>query len=74
MGRATVSNKEVRSLLEAAYEMGFTWDGKLTGSGHLKLKHPKRRGMVILACTPGKNGERWKLNCLRDMRAVMNGE
>lgn len=53
MGRVKLSNKMTRELLKYALSKGFTWDGKLTGGGHVKLRHPGG-GIVILAATPGR--------------------
>lgn len=53
MGRAKLSNQRTRELVKYAESLGFEWDGKLTGGGHIKLIHPQG-GRVILAATPGR--------------------
>jgi hypothetical protein len=53
MGRVKLSNKLARELLKYAEDRGFEWDGRLTGGGHIKLRHPNG-GVVLLAATPGR--------------------
>jgi hypothetical protein len=53
MGKAKISNKTARELLAYALSKGFTWNGKLTGGGHIMLRHPGG-GSVLLAATPGR--------------------
>lgn len=71
MGAVKLSNKQTRELLKYAQDLGFEWDGRLTGSGHVKLKHPNG-GRVILSATPGggNNGQ----NSRKDIeRVARNG-
>ena len=63
-------NKEVRKLIKTAEKMGFHWDGKYTGTGHIKLRHPK--GFVIISQSP-TDTQRFAKNALRDMRRIING-
>jgi hypothetical protein len=44
-------SKETAHLVKVAKGHGFTWDGRLTGKGHLKLRH--RNGTLTLSGTPG---------------------
>lgn len=46
-----ISNKSVRHLVKYAEALGFVWNGKLTGGGHIILRHPGG-GRVTLAATP----------------------
>lgn len=52
MGKVRLSNKLARELLKYAEEHGFEWNGKLTGGGHIMLRHPNG-GRVVLPATPG---------------------
>lgn len=69
MGQVKLSNKMARELVKYAEDRGFVWDGKLTGGGHIKLRHPNG-GLVILAATPGRgnNGH----NSRKDIERVAN--
>lgn len=63
-GRA--SNTDVKELIKYAKSLGFTWDGKLTGKGHIRLVH--RNGFVTMAGTPSRGY--WKLKARKDIDRV----
>jgi predicted RNA binding protein YcfA (HicA-like mRNA interferase family) len=60
-------NKEVREVVKAAVLLGFSWNGGLTGSGHVKLRH-RNGGTVIIPATPGAYS--WKKNAESDLKKV----
>lgn len=72
MGRAKLSNRLARDLLKYAEQNGFTWDGKLTGGGHIKLVHANG-GKVILPATPGR-GNNGQLSRKDIERVARNGQ
>jgi hypothetical protein len=49
-----ISNASVRQLVKYAETKGFQWNGKLSGRGHIILKHPGG-GRVVLAGTPSRD-------------------
>jgi hypothetical protein len=48
-----ISSKPIRELVKYAESLGFTWNGKLSGRGHIILRHPEG-GLVVLSGTPPK--------------------
>lgn len=50
-----LSSKPIRELVAYAESLGFYWNGKLSGRGHIILRHPNG-GLVTLAGTPPKGG------------------
>lgn len=50
MATARISNKDVREVIAYAQDLGFEWDGTISGGGHVKLTHPAG-GRVTLGIT-----------------------
>ena len=46
----TISNKNVREQIAYAESLGFQWDGKISGGGHVKMTHPGG-GRIVLGIT-----------------------
>jgi predicted RNA binding protein YcfA (HicA-like mRNA interferase family) len=62
--------KEIQAVVKSARTLGFTWSGRLTGGGHVRLKH-ENGGIVILPATPSRPS--WRKNAEADLRKVAGG-
>jgi predicted RNA binding protein YcfA (HicA-like mRNA interferase family) len=49
-----LSSPAIQELVKYAESKGFTWNGKLSGRGHIILRHPNG-GRVVLAGTPSRD-------------------
>lgn len=62
--------KDVRDVVKVAGQQGFSWDGKLTGSGHVKMIH-ENGGQMVIPATPGRYS--WRRNALADIKRIAAG-
>jgi predicted RNA binding protein YcfA (HicA-like mRNA interferase family) len=62
--------KEVREVVKIAEAEGFSWNGYLTGSGHVKLRH-SNGGTVVIPATPSSYS--WRRNAEADLVRVAAG-
>jgi predicted RNA binding protein YcfA (HicA-like mRNA interferase family) len=60
-------NRRARELLRLARAAG--WSAEVTGSGHLRFRHPHTAAFVIAPATP--SDRRWRQNALAALRRAL---
>ena len=71
MSKARVGNKLARELMSYARQHGFEWDGKFTGNGHIRMRHPRTGAQVFIGGTPGEG--RAAINTRKDIERAARG-
>ena len=59
-------SKELQAVMALAEELGFEWDGKMSGGGHIKMKHKSNGTMVVLPSTPSRPS--WQKNIISEIK------